>query len=1060
VRPGHAAVRRLTVPLGLLLFAVLPLRGGERTVHVDLTPRGGEEVRVIVEFREQPLLGRTGVATNASSEPRSRSFGQLRAELARSGGRVERTFTRVLAGAAVTVRRSELQAIRKLPYVARVHEDRRVQATLVESVPQTRADLVWAAYGTRGEGQVVAVIDSGIDWQHAAFGNGFGPGHRVAGGWDFVNEDGDPLDDNGHGTHVAGIVAANGGGLLGVAPGATLLAYKVLDEEGVGDSSNAIAALEQAVDPNGDGNFDDRADVINISLGAAGPADDPLIVAVENAIAAGCVVVVSAGNNGDHFTIGIPAKAPSAITVGAIDSDNAVAWWSSKGPTEELLLVKPELVAPGVEIVSAQRTGGAVPLSGTSMAAPHVAGIAALLLAIHADRTPAEIKSALVATAVPSGHHIMVEGAGHVDALAAAGAEVLPSPAIIHFGRTTGIPRDWTSTATISLTNRSGESRRLELASVAGEAAGIDIVVSPAVVELAAGETKQVTVTLDVDNELLAAAVNESMSYGGSVTFGEGDSAVRVPWAFTKAAIVTVHWTSDLPVSVILAGDNLFRQMFADGAGPIRLFVPADDYDVMLVAKTEEDEAVIHVFPDVDAGSDPRLTASRESAPHTVTMGSVNEQGAALATERGAPCHQNLRFSYPARRVLNFLVVSYVSGRAHFNGTGAMRTLAFDHCTDAPRDAIYSVDYVLPLPLERSITLRNEPQDYLATPLRVLVPPTIEQPSIIGFAGMHERTEGGNYFYGWSRRIPVKGPVWTGTFFAGPEVDEAVSGAAIVGVGPETRYDGILSQPLHRDGDRIVSSRGLTPTPDEFSAVRDETVTIGSGPLFPRNTAASTARFFSSVVEWRGQQGDTYRFEVSNESYELYDEAGTLIRSGGQICCDPLPPAPYRIVGHASLAGTPQRSTLTESLDTRRADHVPPTMTMMRFVDAQGRTRSPEQADATLLFAVQDWTTDGTLDNYIHPMSPDTVKVAWRRNGTTAWTDATAVLTADDQEPYEILLHPPTGLHFRADLSAATAARAPVDIRITFADDAGNTTEWIGEAALSVEGAKRRSARH
>src|SRR6185295_16237578 len=123
-------------------------------------------------------------------------------------------------------------------------------------------------------------------------------------------------------------------------------------------------------------------------------------------------------------------------------------------------------------------------------------------------------------------------------------------------------------------------------------------------------------------------------------------------------------------------------------------------------------------------------------------------------------------------------------------------------------------------------------------------------------------------------------------------------------------------------------------------------------------------------------------------------------------------------------------------------------------------TRTQSKDDATLLFAVQDLISDPYLNNWNQPMSPDTVKVDWRRHGTAGWTAATPLLTADDQEPDdEILGHPPTGLHFRADLSAASAAAGPIDVRITFADDAGNTTEWLAEAAFSVQ-ERRRSVRH
>ena len=128
-----------------------------------------------------------------------------------------------------------------------------------------RAVDVWNS-GLRGQGTSIAIIDTGIDYTHPNLGGCFGTGCKVIGGYDFANRDNDPMDDNGHGTHCAGI-AAGKGSLNGVAPDAKLYAYKVLDFNGGGDFSDVIAAIGRAMDPNGDGNFSDRVDVISLSLG-------------------------------------------------------------------------------------------------------------------------------------------------------------------------------------------------------------------------------------------------------------------------------------------------------------------------------------------------------------------------------------------------------------------------------------------------------------------------------------------------------------------------------------------------------------------------------------------------------------------------------------------------------------------------------------------------------------------------------------------------------------------------------------------------------------------------
>ncbi|WUQ74659.1 S8 family serine peptidase [Streptomyces sp. NBC_00224] len=190
------------------------------------------------------------------------------------------------------------------------------------SVPLINAPQVWrrkdqAGNSADGKGTTVAVLDSGVDYTHPDLGGGFGEGHKVVGGYDFANGDADPMDDNGHGTHVAGIIAgkaAGQGGVTGVAPGASILAYKVMDDAGEGYTSDIVAGIEAAIDPANP----HRADVINMSLGGYGDGTDPLGAAATAAARAGVVVVASAGNEGPgRGTVSTPAAADGVIAVGA-----------------------------------------------------------------------------------------------------------------------------------------------------------------------------------------------------------------------------------------------------------------------------------------------------------------------------------------------------------------------------------------------------------------------------------------------------------------------------------------------------------------------------------------------------------------------------------------------------------------------------------------------------------------------------------------------------------------------------------------------------------------------
>ncbi|MBI4744777.1 MAG: S8 family peptidase [Actinobacteria bacterium] len=289
------------------------------------------------------------------------------------------------------------KALKGKPGVLRIDDDVEVYAlgkpseviqlaqTLPWGVNKIDADLAWPV--SIGLNAKVAVIDTGISKTHPDLVT------NIKGGINFVVIRGriDPTnwnDDNGHGTHVAGITAAvnNSIGVIGVAPSASLYGVKVLNKNGSGYLSDVIAGINWAVN-NG-------MDVINMSLGTNSDIQS-LHDAVDNAYNAGVVVVAAAGNDGDTYSdddVDYPARYSSVIAVAATNSSNIRASWSSDGP-------EVELAAPGVSIYSTYKGNSYATLSGTSMASPHVAGTAALILANNPVLTPAEVRTILQNTA-------------------------------------------------------------------------------------------------------------------------------------------------------------------------------------------------------------------------------------------------------------------------------------------------------------------------------------------------------------------------------------------------------------------------------------------------------------------------------------------------------------------------------------------------------------------------------------------------------------------------------------------------------------------------------------
>lgn len=265
-------------------------------------------------------------------------------------------------------------------------------------------DKVWAK-GYTGKGVTIAIVDTGID-RHPDLKD------KIIGFFDVVNNKKEPYDDEGHGTHVAGIAAGTGkasdGKYKGGAPDASLVGVKVLNKNGSGSYSNVIRGVQWVVENKDKYNIK----VMNLSLGGTPSGsykDDLLAQAVEVAYAKGILPVVAAGNSGpSKETILTPGYALSPMTIGAMDdnrtidrSDDDMAWFSSCGPTPYDKLDKPDVITPGVDIEAPKAgTDSYVALSGTSMAAPLAAGIAAIMFSINRDIAPAKVKDVLMSTAV------------------------------------------------------------------------------------------------------------------------------------------------------------------------------------------------------------------------------------------------------------------------------------------------------------------------------------------------------------------------------------------------------------------------------------------------------------------------------------------------------------------------------------------------------------------------------------------------------------------------------------------------------------------------------------
>jgi subtilisin family serine protease len=309
----------------------------------------------------------------------------------------------------------------------------RLPPIAVQEVVTALAETIdWglAAYGiprtwkaTRGQNVTVAVLDTGIDSDHADLAG------SVAEVRDFTASRGGARDGHGHGTHVAGIIAArqNEHGVVGVAPQCRLLIAKVLDDNGSGTSAAIAAGIDWACH--------EGADILSLSFGSPQP-DQAMLAALDRAVEQRRYVICAAGNEGRDQSIHYPARWPLAVAVGAVDRTGRLASFSSRG--NEL-----DICAPGESVLSTWKNGGYARLSGTSMAAPFVSGVVALMLAAQRNSgstAPAFDQRKLLArlkeTAVDAGApgHDPQYGYGLIDPERLIAAPIAPQPTEIRIG--------------------------------------------------------------------------------------------------------------------------------------------------------------------------------------------------------------------------------------------------------------------------------------------------------------------------------------------------------------------------------------------------------------------------------------------------------------------------------------------------------------------------------------------------------------------------------------------------------------------------------------------------
>ncbi|WP_447037241.1 S8 family serine peptidase [Streptomyces sp. DSM 118878] len=467
-----------------------------------------------------------------------------------------------VSGVAVTAERPAAlwrSVTDKASGVDKVWLDGRVEADMAQSNEQIGTPEAWEA-GLTGKGVKVAVLDTGYDADHPDLKG------RVGLSKSFIAGEG-VADRNGHGTHVASTVGGSGAASegekeKGVAPGADLAVGKVLSDEGFGSESQIVAGMEWAAKDVG-------AKIVSMSLGSDEPSDgtDPMAAAVNSlSKETGALFVIAAGNTGAPSSIGSPGAADSALTIGAVDSADEAAYFTSQGPRAGDHALKPDLSAPGVDILAARSglTGGEgsyTEMSGTSMATPHVAGAAALLAERHPDWTGGRLKDALMSGSERLDASVYALGAGRLSVPGAVEAEVTATGSVDFGFHEWPYDGDEPVGRTLTYTNSTGRDVELELAA-RGAADGV-VTLADSTLTVPAHGTASTTATGDGSK----APVGDTS--GAVVASAGGKEVARTAFGLVKEEeryTLTVH-VKDRDGAATAA--DLAVQQLTEGTDPV-----------------------------------------------------------------------------------------------------------------------------------------------------------------------------------------------------------------------------------------------------------------------------------------------------------------------------------------------------------------------------------------------------------------------------------------------------------------------------------------------------------
>lgn len=1053
---------------------------------------------IIVEFREAPLFLQENQISAYSESFYQNRLSEFRNDLSRmkqiagtealQTASEENLYFKVFFGIRIDADSLVMHEIENLPYVRQIHPDFPVEAHLSGSINHLQVPVVWQTYQTKGEGVKVAVVDSGIDYTHPAFGGGFGAGFRVVDGYDFVDNDFDPMDENGHGTHVAGIIAANSPDMMGVAPDALLYAYRVLDKDGRGRTSDIIAAIERLVDPNGDGDPADRVDIANLSLGSNfGNPLDASSKAVDNATQLGVLFVISAGNSGyvqdsgsnAHFTangsltVGSPGTARLALTVGATDLQDRLAPFSSKGPVGTTFEMKPDILAPGVSITSAFPGGGSKSLSGTSMAAPHIAGIAALLKAVNPEWGPMELKSAITGSANNLNFPVWHQGSGLVNPVKALQQQTLTFPTQLSFGMADVFMSNWSKEISIQVTNYGNEFNTYQIIGTETQL-GVSLTVNTPAFTLSPGETKTLSFQLSVNNQILPPASEDIKVYGGLVRIQSPNNEALLPWSFSTSPTIRLSFSK--PWAQFLMGSNEAYLPGWMSSKQVPVFWPTSD-KAEIYAQPAGSYAIIAYFPNSTEttevilkeqmlfnGIASEFKINHAEATFPLSFQGVDEFGNEISSY--STSYKYLSIRMPFRWMVQTIPTTGNSFRVNpasqnFSIYGAETGI---ETAGEPRIVIAS--YASRQGISDSFSFTNSPETMLSFPMSFKVRHDHSYQDFIVLNGFYESSEESDFKhseYAYQIRLSVLDKTARLNYVVTNQSLDEIFNASRIYQAEETeaglfRVD-LETYPLTVVEGNLISNLPIyrDVTHGKFSP--GQNVSFGISPVFPLprtffNAFGEGSLIFTPIV--RGSLNEVRWLDHDTSMFRVYSQSGVLLKQGSFLEIDrnlTIPPQKIRFEVETKshrIVNQPAISRFTSHVDLRSPQANSP---WFFSVSVRNEDQIPVEhvnpgSKVSLLFSAAEVNLIEHL-----PVDQSKTSVEWRYFGTSdSWK--TAPFTYSES---------PEGSLFVADLSASTAVDSTaIEVWLKVFDRHGNKSElwlspvfavgnWVGGEGTSVD---------